>query len=598
MLAELVDADSASIQIGDCLEELPVLHFPIVDGSGGFHIEGFFVWLLSIFHGADIDAECAAGAVFWRDLNCYHHPLPIRMAGRSAPESFGGLLQVGRIIDLGAQASMGTDSDTLEALDADLRIPNRNFKCEVTLFVPGRSGGEGPVRLKGTDRDFISSAYKDSPQHVSHILWSPRIQRRSEVLSAGDAIGNLDLVKIGQGLVYGVDVLLDDVFSLPAIGLADGLFDFFNRSFLGKDPCQSEEAGLHDGVDPAAHSGLTGHTGRVDDKEAGLLLNEFFLDRARQVIPDLIWPIRRVQEEGSSGNEGLCYVIPFQEDRLVAGHEVGLRDEVGRANRARSEPEVGDRHRPRLSGVIDEVTLCIVVCLFADDLDRVFVCSYGAVRAQAVEDRTDNVIWFDREVRIKFQTRMRDIVMNADGEVVFGIFAGQIVKDGLHHSRSEFLRGEAITAPIDLGYGLPRSKALLHGLLDGIRDVEVERFPFTTRFLGPVQDGNGFDSSGKSFNESFDVEGPIEANFDDTYLVAVLVEVFDRFMGCLTTGSHQHNHIFRVRNSHIIEEVVTATGQLRKPVHDLLRDIRTSQVEGIAAFTHLEEVIRVLGGPA
>ena len=44
-----------------------------------------------------------------------------------------------------------------------------------------------------------------------------------------------------------------------------------------------EEAGLHDGVDAAAHAGIVGHLVAVDHVELELLVDDLPLHRARQV---------------------------------------------------------------------------------------------------------------------------------------------------------------------------------------------------------------------------------------------------------------------------------------------------------------------------
>ena len=59
-------------------------------------------------------------------------------------------------------------------------------------------------------------------------------------------------------------------------------------SSRGRTPEMREEAGLHDGVDAAAHARLAGHLVGVDHEEPEPLLDDLLLHLARQVVPDLV----------------------------------------------------------------------------------------------------------------------------------------------------------------------------------------------------------------------------------------------------------------------------------------------------------------------
>ena len=57
------------------------------------------------------------------------------------------------------------------------------------------------------------------------------------------------------------------------------------------------------------------------------------LDAAGQVIPDLVRPVRRVEQERRAVLGGLEHLGLAEQPELVAGDEVGVLDEVGRADR-------------------------------------------------------------------------------------------------------------------------------------------------------------------------------------------------------------------------------------------------------------------------
>ena len=107
-----------------------------------------------------------------------------------------------------------------------------------------------------------------------------------------------------------------------------------------------------------------------------------------------------------------------EQAELVAGDEVGVLDQVGRADRLRAEAQVRDGDRARLLRVVDEVALGEQVGALADDLDRRLVGADRAVRAEAEEHRLD-LAGRPRvaEVAVDRQAQVGDVVVDADGEV-------------------------------------------------------------------------------------------------------------------------------------------------------------------------------------
>ena len=135
--------------------------------------------------------------------------------------------------------------------------------------------------------------------------------------------------------------------------------------------------------------------------------------------------------------------------------EVGILDEVGRADRFRPEPQVRHRHRTRLLRVVDEVALGEQVGVLADDLHRRLVGPDGAVGAEPEEHRL-HLTGRPRvaEPVVGVEAQPGDIVVDADGEpplrgaVVSPIEPGQLVEDRLDMGRAELLRGQPV-APAD-----------------------------------------------------------------------------------------------------------------------------------------------------
>ena len=195
------------------------------------------------------------------------------------------------------------------------------------------------------------------------------------------------LLQVRERRVDRLEVALHDLRAALAVGLVDRVLDLRDRLLARQDAGDREEAGLHDRVDPAAHARLARHRGRVDRVEADALVDQLLLHLARQLLPDLVGRVGRVQQEDRPLRRVFEHVDPFQELELMARDEPGLRDQIGRPDRTGARAQVGDRRRARLLGVVDEVALRVAVGLLADDLDRVLVGAHRAVGAEAVEHR-------------------------------------------------------------------------------------------------------------------------------------------------------------------------------------------------------------------
>jgi hypothetical protein len=74
-------------------------------------------------------------------------------------------------------------------------------------------------------------------------------------------------VQVGHRRIDGGEVLLHHRVAALAVGLLDGLLDLLDGLVGGKHAADGEEAGLHDGVEAVAHSGVARHGVAVDDVE-------------------------------------------------------------------------------------------------------------------------------------------------------------------------------------------------------------------------------------------------------------------------------------------------------------------------------------------
>ena len=99
--------------------------------------------------------------------------------------------------------------------------------------------------------------------------------------------GIFDFVQVGERFVDGLHVLLDDVFTLPAVRVANRLADRFDGFVARQNLRDREEADLHDGVHARSHAGVTRDLVGVDDVELRFLRDQLLLHLPRQVSPRL-----------------------------------------------------------------------------------------------------------------------------------------------------------------------------------------------------------------------------------------------------------------------------------------------------------------------
>ncbi len=135
--------------LGQPEEEVPVGTLAIERRRLRRHLERPVVLRL-VVRRADLDAERATRAVLRGDLQgvtAILEPLPLRL-GRLEAE--GGLVEVRRVVDLGAECGVRAHQHALAALDAELLIPERDLRCEVPLFPLRRAGRERAIHREGT----------------------------------------------------------------------------------------------------------------------------------------------------------------------------------------------------------------------------------------------------------------------------------------------------------------------------------------------------------------------------------------------------------------------------------------------------------------
>ena len=549
-----------------------------------------------VLGGADFHAEVAARAVLGSHLQGVLLALVLGTLVVDGLEGPRGTSEGGGVIDLGPDGGVGADHHTLVALDADAGVPLGDLERNVALLPLGGADRPGAVDGEGTHGEQVALALHHHSADALDELRGLGGHRGGPHAGGGGSGGDGHFVEVGQGLVHGVEVLLDDRITLLAVGLLDGLLDLGDGLLAGQHAGDGEEAGLHDGVDAHAHAGVLGHFVGIDDVELELLAGDGFLDFLGQGRPDGVLAVGGVQQEGGTVHRRLEHLVLLEEAGLVAGDEVGLGHQVGAADGTGAEAQVADGDGTGLLGVIDEVALAEVGGLLGDDLDGVLVGTHGAVSAQAVEEGAGHIGGLHIEAGVVGQGGVADVVHDADGEAVLRLVLLQVLVHGLDHGRGELLGGEAVAATHDLG--VEGGVALLPALVQGGDDFQVHGLGGGTRLLAAVQHGQLLDGGGQGADELGDGEGPEQADLQDADLLALLEGVLDVLVGGVAAGAHDDDHALGLGVPVVVVEAVVAAGEGAEAVHLLLHDGGAGGVVGIAGLAGLEEGVRILGRAA
>jgi hypothetical protein len=387
---------------------------------------------------ADLDAESATGAVLGRYLQGVQKVFEVGF-GRVPPEAVRRSGESLGRIDLGADGGMRADQGALVALDAQVGLPDRDLQRQVALLPARRPGRPGAIDGECGDRQQVPLPRHHHGGHLLHEIRRCGGHHRRPAARRGGLCRHLHLVEVRQRGVHYLKVALHHLDAARAVGLFDRLLDMRDRLVARQHAGDREEAGLHDGIDPPSHPRLARHLIGVDHGEAQPLLYDLLLDLARQVAPDRLRTVRRVEQEDRAGHRRLQHVEAVEEIEVMAGHEACPADQIGRTDRPRPEAQVRDGHRAGLFRVVDEIALGIVIRLFADDLDRILVGPHSAVRAEPVEKRADNGLGLDVKARIERQRGERHVVDDADRKVILRPILRELVEDRLDHRRIEFL---------------------------------------------------------------------------------------------------------------------------------------------------------------
>jgi hypothetical protein len=257
-------------------------------------------------------------------------------------------------------------------------------------------------------------------------------------------------------------------------------------------------------------------------------------------------------------------------------------------DRLGTEAQVRDGAGAGLLRVIHEIPLGKVPGLLSDDLDRVLVCAYCAVRAEAVEQAAHGFGIFGREARVVIDAGISDVIHYADCEVLLRLCLGQLVKDALDHGGRELLGREAVAASDHT------RRVVALGLGQSSDHVEEERLPDRAGLLRAVENGDGFDAGRQARQEILRWKGPVEVKLAYAHLFAARHQVLHGLLCGFCARAHDDNDSFRIGSPGIVGQMILAAGDCGKLVEGVLNNSRDGQVERVDRLTRLKVNVRIL----
>ena len=505
LLRDVMPIQLASIGVGKGEEKTPVAAALLPQRALGGHGEGLAPGIAGIPRRADLHTQAAAGAVLRCHLDREPLALPGRIVGGCRSKAFRGAQEQGGLHGLCTDHGVGAHHHALAALHAEIGLPDRDGLGDIALLPLAGAAGKAAVAGERTHRQLVAAALQLGQHQLPDCRWGPLPWAGDPKRLAGirfhfgrfacaqflggrfgcSLLRRRDLPQPSDGGIDRRQVARHDGTSFFGVAVLDGgahrRQGLGHRHHLG----QGEEARLHHRVDAGPQAMGPRNRGGIHRKHPQPLGFDGPLDAPRQLRPALLQGPGAVQQQGAVGGGVLEQVELLEEIPVVACHELGLADQVSRADRLGAEAQVGHRDRSGFFGVVNEIALGLEPGGFADDFDAAFVGTDGAIGTQAIEDRPKGLGRFalgqlDVEATVHRQREVGDVVGDPHREVVPWWRGLEVVQDRFHHGWGELLGGQAIAAAHHLGLGAAPV------LPDRGQHIEVEGFAGTARLLAAI----------------------------------------------------------------------------------------------------------------
>ena len=242
---------------------------------------------------------------------------------------------------------MRADQHTLITLDAYVQIPDRDFLGDIALFPLSSACWISPIHWQATYRKLVPFAGQHRCGHLLHKFGRALRNGMVDFALAAYLVRDLDFVERLHSLVYSREVTAHYGFSAFAVGLLDRIFDSIYSLLDGKYTRDSKKAGLHYGIDATTHTRCASDAGRIDGIETNLFSNEVLLNYTWQTVPYMLFTNRCIKQEGSTLHSLIQHIETIQKHGLMAGDEISLLDQIGRANGLVPKTQVRYSHGTR-----------------------------------------------------------------------------------------------------------------------------------------------------------------------------------------------------------------------------------------------------------
>ena len=188
------------------------------------------------------------------------------------------------------------------ALDTGFGIPNRDFGSNAAFFVLGCACRPCAVNnfAECRNREFVTAVGNDfACQFLNEFRRIGRNRQRA-VECRSNMVRIVNFVQVSQRGVNSFKVFLNNSVTFFAVGFLNCILNLRDSFIFRQNVRNSEEAGLHNGVDALTHTGFASNFNSVNGVYFQLFADDFFLNFNRQVIPYFICRVRSVQQESSA----------------------------------------------------------------------------------------------------------------------------------------------------------------------------------------------------------------------------------------------------------------------------------------------------------
>ncbi len=442
-------------------------------GSKRLHDQGFFLGR------AGIGATAAAGAVQGADLDAIPQSLKLLALGFLRDKI---LRRVFKVFFCGQHRSnhpVGTDKSALVALDAVFRLPFRNIDGDAPFFIAGGGCRENAVRRHGTHRKLVSLLAQHGSHDIGHKFRFVLFQVRF-MACRGPGFGDLDFFQRPHGPIHGIDVHLNHLVALFAVGFFDGPLHVIKSLFGGDDIGNLKKCRLHDHVDAGSQAQLGTYFYRVNIVKFQFFEGDGALYTIRNTRFHLLQGPGGVQQKSAAFPNTVQDVVFFHKRRVMTGDKVRMGQQVRGLNLMGGKPEVAHGDAAGFFGVVGKISLSKHIGIFADDFDGILVGPHGSISAQTPELAPHGALggWID--LFTQREGRMAHIVHNTHGKMILGTFGAQVIKNRFNHVGRKILTAEAITPPHD-------DRRRFFPFLEEGAYILVQGFTQSARGFGPVQ---------------------------------------------------------------------------------------------------------------